>query len=151
MAKRGRPSKYTKALADKICARLAEGETLRSICRDEEMPDEKAVRDWVREDREGFSPHYAQARDTGLDAIAEEAFEIADDGTNDWMEKHHYKGDDTKAFNGEHVQRSKLRVDLRKWYLSKMAPKRYGEKLDVEHSGPGGGPVTFVMKMADEE
>ena len=82
------------------------------------------------EDREGFFAQYARARDVGLDAMADELFDIADDGTNDWMERDG-EGNPGYAVNGENVSRSRLRVDTRKWYLSKLAPKRYGEKLEV--------------------
>ena len=61
MAKRGRPSKYTKAVADEICLRLAKGETLRSICRDEHMPHEATVRQWAVQDYEGFYTHDARS------------------------------------------------------------------------------------------
>ena len=77
-----------------------------------------------------FFAQYARARDLGLDAIADELFDIADDGQNDWMERHG-EGNEGYTVNGEHVSRSRLRVDTRKWYLSKLAPKRYGEKLEV--------------------
>ena len=128
--KRGRPSKYTPAIAAEICARLATGESLRSICSDESLPPESTVRTWAVDDHQGFFAQYARARDIGLDAIADETMEISDNGSNDWMERN---GQDSEgwAINGEHVQRSRLRVDVRKWYLSKLAPKRYGDRLSV--------------------
>lgn len=71
-----------------------------------------------------------------MDLMAEEILDIADDGTNDWMEK---KDDEDNCIgwreNGEAVQRSKLRVDTRKWLMSKLAPKKYGEKQEIKHSG----------------
>jgi hypothetical protein len=107
------------------------------------------VRRWYVDDREGFSSQYAQARDTGLDAMADELLEIGDDGSNDWMERH---GQDSAGWlaNGEHVQRSRLRVDTRKWLLSKMAPKRYGDKL--QHTGADGeGPIVIqTVRYADD-
>ena len=112
---RGRPSKYTKEIAGRICERLALGETLRSICRDEEFPEESTVRKWALENREDFYTQYAQARNTGLDAMAEEVMAIAD------------------VENADDVHRARLRVDTRKWYLSKLAPKRYGDRLNVDH------------------
>lgn len=86
------------------------------------------------DDRGGFAAQYARAREIGYHAMADELIEIADDGTNDWMER---QGDDGAAhvINGEHVQRSRLRLDTRKWLLSKALPKVYGEKLQTEHSG----------------
>lgn len=135
MKKRGPPSKYNQALAAEICERLANGESLRSICRDEHMPSDFAVRNWVIHDVEGFASHYTRARDAGLDVLADEVLEIADDGTNDWMEKHGKNGGTFIAENGEAMARSRLRFDARRWYLSKLAPKRYGDRQAVELSG----------------
>jgi len=149
--KAGRPSRYTDALAAKICKRLAEGESLRSICRDEALPPESTVRGWVVDDHKGFPAQYARARDIGLDVMADEILEISDDGSNDWMER---QGENSEGWmlNGEHVQRSRLRIDSRKWLLSKMAPKRYGDKF--QHVGEGGGPIRVrpdLSKLNDEE
>lgn len=146
MAQTGRPSIYTPELAAKICERLAAGESLRSIARDPEMPAAITVRQWVTEDRQGFAAHYARARDAGLDHVAEEVFEIADNGENDWMERNK-PGESGYEFNGEHVQRSRLRFDARRWYLSKLAPKRYGDRITTELVGADGGPV----KIEDAE
>ena len=133
----GRPSLYTPELADRICQRLAEGESLLSICRDDEMPSRPTVHKWVTEDTEGFAAKYAHAREAGCDVMAEQLMEIADDGRNDFMAAQANEDGEGGAvkFDAEHVQRSKLRVDARKWYLSKIAPKRYGDKQQVEHSG----------------
>lgn len=81
---------------------------------------------------------YAEARDLGLDEMAEEIFEICDDGSNDWMEKQTKDGGTIVVLNHEHVQRSKLRAEKRQWYLSKLAPKRYGEKLQTDVTSSDG-------------
>ena len=146
MKKRGQPFKYTKALADEICERLANGESLRAICRDEHMPSDFAVRNWVIHDLEGFASHYTRARDAGLDVLADEVLEIADDGTNDWMEKYLKNGGTIVVENGEAMARSRLRFDARRWYLSKLAPKRYGDKQTVELSG-----AIEIKEMSDED
>lgn len=137
--KRGRPSKFTPELAADICARLAKGESLRSICRDEGMPSDVAVRQWALNDINGFYAQYAQARDLGLDAMAEEVCEIADDGSNDYVERVNKNGETETVFNTEHVQRSRLRFDARRWYLSKLAPKKYGDRLT--HEGDPNNPL----------
>lgn len=131
----GRPTLYTEAIANEICERLAAGETLRTICKSEHMPHESTVRWWVVSDKEGFSTHYTRARDLGLDAIAEELFDIADDGTNDWMTVGR-AGAEIQVENREVTNRSKLRCETRKWYLSKLAPKRYGEKVEHNFGNP---------------
>ena len=140
--KRGRPTLYTEELAAEICERLAKGESLRSICRADHMPDERRARDWARNPEHPFSPQYALARDAGLDAMGEEILEISDNEVRDWRSVKDDKGNVTGVqVDGEHIQRSRLRVDTRKWYLSKLAPKRYGDRLAMEHSGPEGGDI----------
>ncbi|ELY5861529.1 DNA packaging protein, partial [Cronobacter sakazakii] len=84
--KTGRPSDYTEELAEIICLRLAEGESLRSVCRDEGMPSKQTVLRWLARN-ESFRAQYVRAKEEGAEAIAEELFDIADDGSNDWMEK----------------------------------------------------------------
>lgn len=148
---RGRPSAFSKSLADLICARLADGQSLREICRDDEMPAESTVRGWVVADVQGFSAQYARAREAQADHMAEEILEIADDGTNDWMERKASTGGgrsdaageaEEVVPNHEHINRSKLRVDARKWLMSKMAPKKYGDK--ITHAGDPENPMTLV-------
>lgn len=139
--KRGRPTNYTSEVAEKICAALAKGRTLRDVCRDDDMPCESTVRLWALKDRDGFYAQYAQAREVGYHAMADETLEISDDGRNDWIERLGDDGQRTYVLNGEHVQRSRLRVDTRKWLLSKALPKIYGEKITAEHTGKDGGPI----------
>ena len=118
---------YSPAIAEEICRRLAEGEGLRAICRDEHMPTESTVRGWYVDDYQGFAAQYARARDIGLDVMAEETIEIADDSGLDVV-----MTDDGPRPDGEVINRAKLRVDTRKWLLSKLAPKRYGDRLQVD-------------------
>ena len=127
----GRPSDYTPEIADQICALIAEGLSVRSICKREDMPSVSAVFCWLRT-REAFQQQYARAKEQSADVFAEDINEIADDGSNDWMASNDPDNPGYKL-NGEHVQRSKLRLEARKWLASKLKPKRYGDKL--EHSG----------------
>lgn len=135
----GRPTLYTPATADLILGRLASGDSLKAICRsDDALPAESTVRLWVIDDRraegetEGFAARYARARDIGLDCMADELLDVADDGTNDFTRRAREDGSVVDAVDHEHISRSRLRVDTRKWYLSKLAPKRYGERIEVE-------------------
>lgn len=143
----GRPSDYTPELADAICARLSQGESLRSVCRSDEMPDASTVFRWLRV-HAAFCEQYARAKEESADAHADEILAIADDGSNDWMEQLDKDGE-AKGWkeNGEAIQRSKLRVDTRKWLASKLKPKKYGDK--IEHSGPNGGPIVISSTDAD--
>ena len=127
----GRPSGYSEELALVICERIANGESLRSICTDDDMPAQSSVYKWLLE-HDGFSEKYARAREQQADAIFDEILAIADDARNDWMER---QGEDGETvgwqLNGDHVQRSRLRIDARKWMAGKLRPKKYGEKLTL--------------------
>ncbi len=127
-AKKGRPSLYTEALAAKICRRLAEGESLRAICADKAMPAISTVMGWLFDgNHDGFSEHYARAREAQAEIRADEIVDIADDASNDFTADK----DGKLVANSEHIQRSRLRVDARKWIAAKLLPKRYGDKLDL--------------------
>lgn len=141
----GRPSTFTVEIADEICGRLAEGESLRAICRDSHLPSEGTVRGWVVDDREGFSAQYARARDIGLEHMADEILEISDETSRDTISTE--RGD---MPDHEWIARSRLRVDARKWLLSKRLPKTYGDKVQTEHSGPDGGPITNLTITATD-
>lgn len=128
-----RPSKKTAKLVQAIVERLSEGEPLAQICRDEGMPAARTVREWQQTD-EAVSAAIARAREEGFDAIAAECLDIADDSRNDWMNRAADAGDEQALqFNCEHVQRSKLRVETRLKLLAKWDPKRYGDRLAVDH------------------
>lgn len=137
--------KYTPQLRDKICARLAKGDSLRSICKDKDFPNRVTVHDWIMKNigevkneegeiiEEGMYYHYTRARQLGLDEMADEMLDIADDGTNDFVEVEMKKGGKRILADRELVQRSQLRVEARKWYLSKLAPRRYGHETTIMH------------------
>lgn len=137
----GRPSLYTPEIAAAILERLADGESLKAICRDEGMPSARRVRQWAIDDREGFGEPYERARHLGCWSIADDLLEIADDGRNDWM-RQSGKGDEGWAANGENVQRSKLRIESRRWLLSKLLPKQFGDKIEQQITGAGGAPLS---------
>ena len=129
-----RPTTFTNDVADEICEQIAEGLSLRSICRKDKQPGLRTIMRWLREKPE-FRQQYASARDAQADALFEEAFDIADDASNDWMKREGKDGSIAWVENGESIQRSRLRVDLRKWAAGKLAPKKYGEKIVQEHAG----------------
>jgi hypothetical protein len=152
--KRGRPSDYSAKIAFEICSRIAERESLRKICAEPDMPDKTTVLRWLAEEENAeFRTQYAHAREMQADALFDETLEIADDGSNDWMERLDKDGEAAGwQLNGEHVQRSRLRVDTRKWAAGKLAPKKYGDRL--QHTGEGGGPIRVrpdFSKLSDEE
>lgn len=127
----GRPSKYTEDLAERICLELTDGRSLRSICNEEEWaPDISTVMRWLYS-KEEFRIHYARAREQQAELMADELLDIADDGTNDWMERTKRDGTTETVPDHEHINRSRLRVDTRKWVASKLLAKKYGDKLAV--------------------
>lgn len=126
---------------DIICDRISKGESVRSVLRDDDMPNRSTFYEWLDED-EDKANQYARAANDRADTIFDEMFEIADDGTNDTMIVDMGEGEQVEKLNTEHIQRSKLRIDTRKWALSKMNPKKYGDKM--EQKVDLGGAVNVI-------
>jgi DNA-binding phage protein len=139
----GRPSSYSPELAETICDRIAEGESLRAICASEGMPGTTTVKRWLRNNEE-FRAQYVRAREEQAEHYLDEIMEIADDGSNDYMTI--VKGDVTyNVENKEVTSRSKMRIDTRKWAMSKLAPKKYGDKLDITSGGEKLPPQYYIL------
>lgn len=119
-------------IANELVAWIGEGKTLREYCRQAGKPAYVTVYAWQKKD-EAFAERIACARESGEDQIAQECLEIADDGSNDWQE-----GRFGPQVNAEVVNRSKLRIDTRLKLLAKWNPKKYGDKVQTEHSGEVG-------------
>jgi hypothetical protein len=144
-AKMGRPSSYSKEQAEEICERIASGESLRHICMLDGMPSKTTILRWL-DCNTDFRSQYAHAREKQADHFLDEIRDIANDGRNDWeILESERTGQDRIVLNAEHVQRSRLRVDTLKWCMSKLAPKKYGDKIDVEHSGSTDMKITFKI------
>ncbi|QGZ42706.1 hypothetical protein IP92_05762 [Pseudoduganella flava] len=143
---KGRPSTFTQEIADEIIQRLAKGEPLEKICRDEHMPAVRTVNHW-REGDAAFKADIARAREEGFDAIAAECLDIADDGRND-----KYIDDNGMVrTDADVIQRSKLRIETRLKLLAKWDPKRYGDKIQQEHTGKDGGALQIVLSSVDAD
>jgi len=127
MAKIGRPTKYSQELSIKICIELARGKSLRKVCETEGMPDISTVFDWIHRHEE-FAKQYARAKEEGADAMFEEINDIADETIQVIK-----SGAEKKS--SAYAQAQRLRVDTRKWYMSKVKPKKYGDKLDLTSDG----------------
>ena len=128
--KTGRPTKFTQKLCDKICALLSEGQSMRTVCKDPKLPAARTLFYWLRTN-EVFLQQYTRAKEESADALTDEMLDIADNCTNDWMEK---QGQGAKGYesNGEHIQRSRLRIETRKWLSSKLKPKKYGDRTQLD-------------------
>lgn len=122
----GRPSSFTQETADSICARLMEGESLRQISLDDGMPSQGTVMRWLAGNL-SFQEQYARAREAQAEYYATEIVDISD--------------------NGLDAVRDRLRVDARKWVAAKLLPKKYGDKLLQELSGPNGGPIQTESRV----
>lgn len=140
---RGRPSLYTDAIAQEICDRLAKGEPLAVICRDDSMPAYRTVYDWQKVHAD-FSANIARARDEGHDSIAADCLAIADDKSGDVRMVPDGEDGEREVCNTEFVQRAKLRIETRLKLLAKWDPKRYGDKATVDLNVDG----EFTLKSA---
>lgn len=140
----GRPEVYTPELAAQICAELAQGKSLRSISRDNDWcPAPATIFEWIRT-KEGFLNQYEQAKRESADAMAEDMLEIADNEAGNPLVVEGVPmvidGKPVIVKDSPSVAHARLRVDTRKWLMSKMMPKKYGDKLDLG----GELPVTIT-------
>lgn len=134
----GRPSEYSAEMAEHICDLIARGLSLRTICVKSDMPSMSTVCKWLKGNSE-FSEQYARAREEQADVYADEIVEIADSVEPD-----------TAA-----VSKAKLQIDARKWKAAKLAPKKYGDKVEQQISGALAVnvdvPLSDLFLKADEE
>jgi hypothetical protein len=129
LRKPGRPSSYTPELGIAICARLASGESLRSIGLDEALPHRATIMAWLHR-HEDFRRMYTAARELGAEAMADEVVAMA------------------MAAKPEEANAVRVAVDAVKWAAAKFAPKRWGDRITAEVTGAGGGPVTLQAMPA---
>jgi hypothetical protein len=106
--------RFSQAIFDTICERLSNGESLRGICRDDGMPQVSTVWRWMVHNEERRN-QYTRAREEQADTLADQIVAIADNATD--------------------AQIARLQVDARKWFASKVAPKKYGDKTDITSNG----------------
>ena len=142
----GRPPDINEALVETVCRRLADGESLRQICKAPDLPDRTTIRRWLfkgdcvdaRAEYKEFRLQYARAREDQADALADEVLDVA------------------RAATAETAHADRVRIDAIKWIAGKLRPSVYGEKLAHEHAGKGGGPIesrnlTITNDMSVEE
>lgn len=124
----GRPTKYTEELGEKISAAIMAGYSLRKICDGDDYPSVVTLFKWLSKDDHPFVNQYAHARRVQAEFLADQLIDLADDDSNDVT-------GELQMPNSVAVQRSRLRVDTRKWIASKLLPKKFGDKVEHEHSG----------------
>jgi len=115
---RNKPVEFTQELFDSICDKLSEGQSLRKICEDDEMPTKATIFRWLRDKKE-LRDQYARAKEESSDAFAEEMMDIIKDTKED----------------SNAIQKARLQIDTMKWLMSKQKPKKYGDKLDLTSDG----------------
>lgn len=126
-------SGYTEELADIICERIANGESLKAICDEGGMPSQSMVFRWLASD-EAFRERYARAREVQADALFDEILVIADTPVLGEKTKTDKDGN-TEVTTGDMIEHRRLQIDARKWMAAKLRPKKYGDKLELEHNG----------------
>lgn len=166
----GGPRKYDRAaVTQHICAELKTGRSLESTCKDAGMPHVATFLDWVAEDPSGIGKDYAHAREIGYALLAEDIIKLSDK-TGEWVEVHKTDKDGRPMFDkagqpimdrvhvplsADVIAHKRLQIDTRKWMLSKMLPKIYGDRVTQEHTGAGGGPIALaavdLKGLSDDE
>ena len=134
--------KYDKdKISAKILAAINKGTSLRGICNEDNMPYPSTFLKWCDADKE-LAQQYARAMEVRAELLAEEIVAIADDASNDLIQTE----DGLFMPNRAAIDRARVRIDARKWYAGKVAPKKYGDKVTQEHTGEGGGAIQITIK-----
>ena len=136
---------WTAVIEDEILSRIAKGQSLRTVCRDDWLPGVDTFYKRVQSDAD-FSERYARAKERLADAIFEECLAIADSQEGDVTTV-----DGVEQTNHDVIARAKLRIDTRKWMAGKLRPKVYGDRSVVEGPGPNGEHLVtrIVIEAAD--
>lgn len=133
-----------KQVQAEVCRRLIDGESLRSICGTPGMPNRATIFRWLADDPE-FARGYSAAREMQMTFLLEETLDIADDGTRDKV----VDDDGTERVDHDAINRSRLRVDTRKWLAAKLAPKKYGEAMLLKQADANGDPLKPPMTSVE--
>jgi len=151
-----RPSKYTKELSDKLCAKLSDGISLRKICEEKQFPSKTNIFKWLRTNQE-FRDQYAIAKKESADAHSDDIIDIVD---NEALQPVIFEGEvvivngkPLLAANAVTVAHARLRMDARKWLSSKLNPKKYGDRIQAEHTSPDGSmspPKRIILEAASD-
>lgn len=139
------PSTYSPSLAQCLCEQVASGMSLAAACRLPGFPGASTAYQWRRD-----YPEFAEALDIANqirgDVVIDEASVIADDSSQDWQEVTRKDGRVEIVLNNEHVQRSKIRVDLRKWTAARLSRRQWGDNKSVDLTA-----TVSISNLTDEE
>lgn len=133
---RGRPTIYSEVLADQICVRIAAGDSVRKICQANDMPNEETIYRWIL-NLEAFSKKYRTAREIQQERYLDELIEIADEKP---------RVTPMGSTDSGAVQHAKLRIDTRKWTMARLAPRKYGDKMGLDHGVQQENPLATLIK-----
>jgi hypothetical protein len=131
---------YSAEKAERIFARMRNGENMNQICRDPDMPYAPDLHYWKRAHPEEFGKPLEEAQDALYEFWAHETMDISDDGSNDWIDREVSQGRIERSLDHEHIARSKLRIDTRKWLLGCLKRDKYGSHVQQEVTGKDGAP-----------
>jgi len=146
--KMGRPTMYTQQLANLICLRIAEGESLREIVKTEGMPERATIYEWLL-NKPDFADQYTRAREEQADTLADEIIAIADEQPEiiPVLDKRTGELIEHKLDNA-FLQWQKNRIDARKWTAMKLKPKKYGERVAL--AGDAESPIKVEAEVQAE-
>lgn len=142
-----RPAEFSDEIFDAICDRMTEGEGLRKICKDPDMPSRQTFLRWIEKDTDRQTK-YQRARQALADWYEEDILTIAYDDSNDTIPA---TENQPAKCNHEWIARSRLKVDTLKWTMSKMHPKRYGDKPETPPQELGAVSYQFGWKRPGDE
>lgn len=144
-----RPTSFTQTKADAICDRLADGMSLRAVCRNKAMPSKTTVFKWLGQNSE-FADQYARAREAQADLLVDEMIELADTPKEGRKTKRTADGK-LEVTTGDMVEHRRLQIETRKWVAARMRPKKYGDRIDVDQKTTveAGDSVMALMKAID--
>ena len=144
-----RASTFEQSVADIICERIGQGESLRSVCDDDELPAMSTVFKWLGANKE-FAEQYTRAREAQADALFDEILVIADTPLIGEKTKTLPDGK-VETTSGDMIEHRRLQVDARKWMAGKLRPKKYGDKIEL--SGDPENPVVheIVNRIVDPQ
>ncbi len=143
---------YNPRTARLICERLMMGESIAKVCEDPRMPSKRTVFRWLSDPKcVDFREMYYYSRRVAVEALVDEIIEIADNTDKDWEPVFNKQGElvDLKP-NNEAIQRSRVRIDTRKWLAAKLVPRIYGDNTQVE-LGVTGDLAELLKKATNKD
>lgn len=133
------------AIIDTVCLNMTSGMSVKYIFDNAIVSISRSLfYEWLIEDKD-FSDKYTRASEIRSDVLFDEIIEIADDQQGDiYLDK-----DGNQQTDHNVIARSRLRVDARKWAASKLNPKKYGDRIDLDHKN-NGASFDPAPPMSDE-